>query len=208
MNPTHHSISRRTCAFTLIELLVVIAIIAVLMALLLPAVQLAREAARRTQCKNNLKQLGLAIMNYESTHSLFPPGAEGFPLVWSPHAHLLPFLDQASLLNLINMGLAPTDPANDAKTMTVIPSFLCPSDSGSIPSNLYGSTNYGFNTGSGTVNYGNTRTGGDGVFWVFSSTRLRDLTDGSRTRQLRPKLCSAVGRLPQARLPWIPASNS
>lgn len=165
--------------FTLIELLVVIAIIAVLIALLLPAVQQAREAARRTQCKNNLKQLGLGLHNYESTHGLFPPGAEGFPLVWSPHAHLLPYLDQANLLNLINMGLAPTDPANDSKTMTVIPTFLCPSDSGSIPGSLYGATNYGFNSGSGTVNYGNTRTGGDGIFWVYSSTRLRDVIDGT-----------------------------
>lgn len=165
--------------FTLIELLVVIAIIAVLIALLLPAVQQAREAARRTQCKNNLKQLGLGLFNYESTHGLFPPGAEGFPLVWSPHAHLLPYLDQSSLLNLINMNLAPTDPANDSKTMTSIATFLCPSDSSSIPGSLYGPTNYGFNSGSGTVNYGNTRTGGDGIFWVFSSTRLRDMIDGA-----------------------------
>jgi len=179
VNPTSRQSRRGVRGFTLIELLVVIAIIAVLIALLLPAVQQAREAARRTQCKNQLKQLGLALFNYESTHTLFPPGAEGFPLVWSPHAHLLPYLDQSNLLNLINMGLAPTDPVNDAKTMTSIPTFLCPSDSGSIPGSVYGPTNYGFNSGSGTVNYGNTRTGGDGLFWVYSSTRIRDVLDGT-----------------------------
>jgi prepilin-type N-terminal cleavage/methylation domain-containing protein len=71
--------TRRTRGFTLIELLVVIAIIAVLIALLLPAVQQAREAARRSQCKNNLKQLTLALHNYESTHAVFPPGSLGYP---------------------------------------------------------------------------------------------------------------------------------
>lgn len=164
--------------FTLIELLVVIAIIAVLIALLLPAVQQAREAARRTQCRNNIKQIGLALHNYESSHSVFPPGAMGFPLVWGPHAHLLPYLDQANLKNLIDPNKSPTDPANDANTRVSLPVYLCPSDSGSIPGNLYGPTNYGFNTGSGTVNFGNTRTGGDGVFYVFSSHRFRDFTDG------------------------------
>src|ERR1700760_4675266 len=89
--------------FTLIELLVVIAIIAVLIALLLPAVQQAREAARRTQCKNNLKQFGLAVFNYESTHKLFPASGKGvdfgqvslqaFPI--STFTQILPFTDQA-----------------------------------------------------------------------------------------------------------------
>ena len=96
-------------AFTLIELLVVIAIIAVLIALLLPAVQQAREAARRTQCKNNLKQMGLAIQNYHDTMRVFPPGrirshVNNLQLSFSVHAYLLPYIDQTNLYNQINFG--------------------------------------------------------------------------------------------------------
>ena len=104
--------------FTLIELLVVIAIIAILIALLLPAVQQAREAARRTQCKNNLKQLGLALHNYESTFTVFPmttaqnylPNNQGF----SPQARLLPYFDQAVLQNQLDFTQAAfTGPFNN-----------------------------------------------------------------------------------------------
>src|SRR5262249_6518176 len=94
---------RNQRGFTLIELLVVIAIIAILIALLLPAVQQAREAARRTQCKNNLKQLGLAIHNYESTHSTLPPQSGGTydNNEMSGIVMMLPYLDQAPLWNKI-----------------------------------------------------------------------------------------------------------
>ena len=98
------SASRRgNKGFTLIELLVVIAIIAILMGLILPAVQQAREAARRVHCKNNLKQIGLALHNYQSTNSVFPPSicigaAKGG--TWSIHARILPFLDQANVYTL------------------------------------------------------------------------------------------------------------
>ena len=98
--------------FTLIELLVVIAIIAILIALLLPAVQQAREAARRSQCKNNLKQIGLALHNYESTHGRFPSGGEGtdyqylarrlFPV--SAFTACLPFMDQGPLYRRMNLN--------------------------------------------------------------------------------------------------------
>src|SRR5512134_2021324 len=88
--------------FTIVELLVVIAIIGVLIALLLPAVQAAREAARRTQCKNNLKQLGLALHNYHDVYTVFPPGgtyraAAVQPAGWSIQARLLPYIEQANL---------------------------------------------------------------------------------------------------------------
>src|SRR5882757_8514625 len=109
--------------FTLIELLVVIAIIAVLIALLLPAVQQAREAARRTQCKNNMKQLGLALHNYESSVTMFPPNL--VPGVnfnysagnWGVLAYLSPYLDQSAVYNLMNLNAqtyAATAPYNIA----------------------------------------------------------------------------------------------
>src|SRR5579871_2694162 len=96
--------------FTLIELLVVIAIIAVLVGLLLPAVQQAREAARRGQCKNNLKQFGLAIHNYEASVGSYPPGRTGFPMIFSAHAQLLPYYDAANVYNGIDFNTAPTFP--------------------------------------------------------------------------------------------------
>jgi len=111
---TLSSVSRRR-GFTLIELLVVIAIIAILIALLLPAVQSAREAARMTQCRNNLKQLGLAMHNYHDVHRCFPPGYLGFPGIncsrenqdrpgWGWGLYLLPYLDQAPLYNRFNFS--------------------------------------------------------------------------------------------------------
>ena len=125
-------------AFTLIELLVVIAIIAVLIALLLPAVQSAREAARRTQCVNNLKQMGLALHNYHDALSVFPPGyiaASKFidgetdtSPGWSWASMILPQLDQAPLYSAINVWLPIQAPANTTATQTILSGFLCPSD--------------------------------------------------------------------------------
>lgn len=140
----------RRSAFTLIELLVVIAIIAILIALLLPAVQQAREAARRTQCRNNLKQIGLALHNYHDTYNVFPPGrvrnAYATPdawysgnIAWLPR--LLPYIDQAPLFNRIDWNLGQGTSGTDGNSgvngvspdgarRQIIPAFRCPSDPG------------------------------------------------------------------------------
>jgi prepilin-type N-terminal cleavage/methylation domain-containing protein len=141
-------------AFTLIELLVVIAIIAVLIALLLPAVQQAREAARRTQCKNNLKQLGLALHNYHDTSNTFPPGwigkSSGNYSGFGWNSMLLPGFDQAPLFTLLsnsgtvpNMltGLAANTAATQKTTDSTINALRCPSDSGSPTATAVGFTN-------------------------------------------------------------------
>jgi prepilin-type N-terminal cleavage/methylation domain-containing protein len=120
--------------FTLIELLVVIAIIAVLIALLLPAVQQAREAARRTQCKNNMKQMGLALANYESSFKCFPPGRLGnyVGTTWTDSwvswpTMILPYIDQANLYNQWNFNAIWSDPSNAQIVGTSIAAYRCPS---------------------------------------------------------------------------------
>jgi prepilin-type N-terminal cleavage/methylation domain-containing protein/prepilin-type processing-associated H-X9-DG protein len=143
--------ARRARGFTLIELLVVIAIIAVLIALLLPAVQAAREAARRTQCVNNLKQIGLALHNYHEANNVFPMGAgSGLNSInppvynskhnWSIHAAILPQMGMQPIYNAINFNLGtadnvgqiPTFPVNSTAIQTQINSFLCPSDPNAV----------------------------------------------------------------------------
>ena len=117
-------------AFTLIELLVALAIVGLLVALIVPAVQSAREAARRAQCLNNLKQFGVALHNFESATKVFPAGISGWEFL-SPHALLLPALEQSPLYNSINVGnvavLSTT--VNQTVVRTSISVFLCPSES-------------------------------------------------------------------------------
>ncbi len=144
-------VKRKLKGFTLIELLVVIAIIAVLIALLLPAVQAAREAARRAGCVNNLKQIGLALHNYEQANSIFPPGYVSSILMtvsdacnqdaelgqsidlgtgWAWGSLILPYLEQQPLYNSINFNLSVAYHDNDTCSLTVLNVYICPSDDG------------------------------------------------------------------------------
>ena len=121
-------------AFTLVELLVVIAIIGVLVGLLLPAVQSAREAARRMQCSNNMRQLGIAVHNYESAYKRLPAGWSDWRRTgepgWSWAAGLLPFMEGSNVHNNINFALAIEAPGHELVRKTVIQTFICPSDTG------------------------------------------------------------------------------
>ncbi len=174
--------------FTLIELLVVIAIIAILIALLLPAVQQAREAARRTQCKNNLKQLGLALHNYHDSHLVFPPGgtyttiASGTqPAGWSIQARLLPYVDGSNLFNQINFSAGYA--SQPTITQIRMGLLLCPSevnDQAYIDGALtYFPCSYAANYGQWFIwNPANNQTG-TGAFGPNSRTSTRDFTDGT-----------------------------
>src|SRR5262249_10064218 len=134
------------------ELLVVIAIIAVLIALLLPAVQSAREAARRIQCVNNEKQIGLALHNYYESRNALPGADMVFNVTeLSALSHILPFLEQSNVYNTINCAFSYQDPNNYTAMMTVINGFVCPSDLPNAMPSLGGQTNYMANMGSGIV---------------------------------------------------------
>jgi len=183
--------------FTLIELLVVIAIIAILIALLLPAVQQAREAARRTQCKNNLKQLGLALHNYHDTFNTFPPahtrtqadnpgtgaltGWRGF----SAHAMMLPYIEQDNLYKTIDFNVFfNATPQNTIPRRTVITAYLCPSDTPFSTADR-GNNSYPGCMGPSGGQYGfppvtATSIGlRDGLFSFDVTVRMRDIRDGT-----------------------------
>ncbi len=196
-------ITSRKRGFTLIELLVVIAIIGILVALLLPAVQHAREAARRTSCKNNLKQLALALHNYHDSFNSFPPGyihkfgpsgseASHAGMAWG--AMLLPQLEQTNLWKLIDSRIPIWDPQNQRPREVHLAMFLCPTDRYSMSSNRfvvrdenaspvekYAAASYAANWGPATedVNLDVTPENSRGVFYRNSYIGFSDIIDGT-----------------------------
>ncbi len=216
---------RRTQGFTLIELLVVIAIIATLVALLLPAVQQAREAARRSSCKNNLKQLGLALHNYESTYSMFPLFGKT-DIDFSVQARLLPFVEQANLADMLDFkkpafagGYSSKTPYTDAEVgtrfaeafATPLTLFLCPSDP--APSQVeaggytYGGNNYMVSYGSGRDRNTDFSKRTDGLVYLYSNIGFRDVTDGVSNTVFMSEAVRSVGNditLPAGESPSFP----
>jgi prepilin-type N-terminal cleavage/methylation domain-containing protein/prepilin-type processing-associated H-X9-DG protein len=181
MNTRH----RPTSAFTLIELLVVIAIIGVLIALLLPAVQSAREAARRVQCVNNLTQLILATQNYASAHGVFPPGVVDDPgsgpipdLPIGKHyswvTQILPFVEERNAFNKLNFETGVYHPANDTIRSVTNGLYLCPSDAwvrGTAGQSNYAGCHHDVEAPIDESNHG--------VLYLNSAIRPEDILDGS-----------------------------
>jgi prepilin-type N-terminal cleavage/methylation domain-containing protein/prepilin-type processing-associated H-X9-DG protein len=180
----------RRAGFTLVELLVVIAIVGALVAILLPAIQAARESSRRASCTNNLRQLGVALHNFHDAQRKFPPGRGAPPpKVFSAFAFLLPYVEETSLHGLVDLSKAPTTivvagvpysgAANAKAASMVVPILQCPSDftTGRVPGSTFAATNYAANAGSGSQS-GNMN-GADGVFFNDSSISFQNISDGS-----------------------------
>ena len=185
---------RPRAGFTLVELLVVIAIIGILVALLLPAVQMAREAARRMSCENNLKQIALAVQNYESTLGMLPPSfciqpgtvLSGNNGSWSAQARILPYLEQETVSDLVRLDVAWDNPVNWNTGVPVmrIPTFRCPSEANrDVRTNASGAPytmplNYGFSFGTWLVHNPATYEFGEGAVAVNSDLTSARIVDG------------------------------
>ena len=205
--------------FTLIELLVVIAIIAVLIALLLPAVQQAREAARRTQCRNNLHQIGLALHNYHDVHATFPPGqtlgtnaadfSTSYGTQWA--VQILPMLDETALYNAYNAGRPSWVDDNSTMVRSPLSQYLCPSD-GAPVMGMYGMQgSYAANRGTHwSACNGDVPAAARGPLYARSRVRIRDIRDGTSNTYMVGEAADAGGT-PQtgmARPAWAADLNA
>ena len=207
----------RHTGFTLIELLVVIAIIAILIALLLPAVQQAREAARRTQCKNNLRQLGLAMHNYLSTFTLFPPSGvvagTSVTQPWSAQAFIMPYMDGGNIYNLMNFSVGYHHPLNQAAfpprgpATHRVETLLCPSevnDRARLAADGVAEhypLNYAVGMGTYQIYDPNTGRDGAGAFAVNGKLAERDFTDGMSNTVGMAEVKAFTPRIQDATLP-------
>lgn len=194
--------------FTLVELLVVIAILGVLVSLLLPAVQAAREAARRITCTSHLKQLGLALHNYHDTYRCFPGFGTTTLTSFSVQARLLPFVEQRDLQSLIDFKQAlylgsshsqTLNPAQASAAKTRVPLLRCPSDGWSDMSDegtaqAMAGGNYMVCSGSGTGTNYDLRYATDGLFYYGAARGLRDMTDGSSNTAAMAETLLGYGR--------------
>jgi len=184
--------------FSLVELLVVIAVISSLVALLLPAVQRARESARRSQCQNNLKQWGLALHEYHETAEMFPPGYYDLSRItnqrrWLWRASLLPYIDQQALYDKVKFELPPNQTCYDYNsylvpnepTRTLVPLYYCPTDYNSrkvfpdFSDAAHAPTNYLGVSGASDIGNSGYFQDADGVFFANSAVRERDIADGT-----------------------------
>jgi prepilin-type N-terminal cleavage/methylation domain-containing protein/prepilin-type processing-associated H-X9-DG protein len=194
----HRGTFVRRHGFTLVELLVVIAIIGMLVGLLLPAVNAAREAGRRTNCTNNMKQMGLALINFHDEQGHFPPGYGSFQNYvdgatdtspgWGWGAYILPYLDERPTYKLINLSLPVQSQQNATAIQTFIKTYICPSD---LPPQAAFAVTDGFAKTVGTAApssyaaccgsdaFDTFDATGSGIFYRNSKTRMADITDGA-----------------------------
>ena len=220
----------RRAGFTLVELLVVIAIIGILVALLLPAVQAAREAARRSQCQNNLRQIGLALQNYASANQGLPPGTminsfgdpqvPSFGVRWGWGTFILPYMEEQAAYDLMNFKSGVSDPSASTGGAQLITTYICPSaldetdhwaeccsgmDHGGNPNYDFRTTNYAGVSDAFDGFFGSSQpvSNGNGVLYNFYQVPFRKITDGSSHTLMVGEVTGAWGSHPSSGKAWI-----
>jgi prepilin-type N-terminal cleavage/methylation domain-containing protein len=206
LNPIEGSAMRTRPAFTLVELLVVIAISGVLIALLLPAVQSAREAARRMECASHLRQIGIAMHGYISHHGRLPALGSTSQWAFSAQSRVLPYVEESNLRELVDFnqplmlgtgGRQTINPIQASAAATRVPLFLCPSDTEralfAANGGIWGGTSYAVNVGSGTGTNYDASLPHDGLFWYDHGLGLEEIDDGTSNTVLMTEILVGSG---------------